>query len=67
MRDRLLGDLDNVLYEIANEGDASSKAWQYYLIQVIRDYEAGAPLEELVRRPPLPPGKTPMDMRVERS
>jgi catechol 2,3-dioxygenase-like lactoylglutathione lyase family enzyme len=34
--------------------------------QLIRDYEAGAPLEELVRRPPLPPGKTPMDMRAER-
>jgi hypothetical protein len=32
---------------------------------LIRDYEAGAALEELVRRPPLPPGKTPMDMRAE--
>ena len=33
--------------------------------QLIRDYEAGVPLDDLVRRPPLPPGKTPMDMRAE--
>jgi len=34
--------------------------------QMIRDYEAGRSFEDLVRRPPLPPGKTPMDMREER-
>ena len=33
---------------------------------LIRDYEAGVAIEELVRRPPLPPGTTPMDMRAER-
>jgi catechol 2,3-dioxygenase-like lactoylglutathione lyase family enzyme len=33
--------------------------------QLIQDYEAGRSFEELVRRPPLPPGKTPMDMRAE--
>ena len=33
--------------------------------QLIREYEAGASLEDLVKRPPLPPGKTPMDMREE--
>jgi len=33
--------------------------------QMIRDYEGGRPFEDLVRRPPLPPGKTPMDMRAE--
>jgi len=33
---------------------------------LIRDYEAGVTLDELIRRPPLPPGKTPMDMRAER-
>jgi hypothetical protein len=33
---------------------------------LIRDYEAGVPFEELVRRPPLPPGTSPMDMRAER-
>ncbi|HJQ10480.1 MAG TPA: putative collagen-binding domain-containing protein, partial [Gemmatimonadaceae bacterium] len=38
-----VGDLDNVLYEIDNEGDATSKAWQYHMIQLIRDYEATRP------------------------
>jgi hypothetical protein len=33
--------------------------------RLIRDYEAGVAMEELIRRPPLPPGKTPMDMRAE--
>jgi catechol 2,3-dioxygenase-like lactoylglutathione lyase family enzyme len=33
--------------------------------QLIRDYEAGRSFDDLVRRPPLPPGKTPMDMRAE--
>ena len=33
--------------------------------QLIRDYEAGLSFDDLVRRPPLPPGKTPMDMRAE--
>jgi hypothetical protein len=35
-----VGDLDNVLYEISNESDATAKAWQYHMIQVIHDYEA---------------------------
>lgn len=30
--------------------------------EMIADYEAGVPLPDLVRRPPLPPGKTPWDM-----
>ena len=34
--------------------------------QLIRDFEAGLSMDELVRRPPLPAGKTPMDMRAER-
>ena len=33
--------------------------------QLIRDYEAGLAMDDLVRRPPLPPGKTPMDRRSE--
>ena len=33
--------------------------------QMIRDYEAGRAFDDLVRRPQLPPGKTPMDMRAE--
>ena len=35
-----VNDLDNVLFEIDNEGDVTSKAWQYHMIQLIRDYEA---------------------------
>ncbi len=38
-----LNDLDNVLYEIDNEGDGSSVDWQYHMIQVIKEYEAGKP------------------------
>jgi catechol 2,3-dioxygenase-like lactoylglutathione lyase family enzyme len=34
--------------------------------QLIRDYEAGRSYEDLIKRPPLPPGKTVMDMRAER-
>jgi catechol 2,3-dioxygenase-like lactoylglutathione lyase family enzyme len=34
--------------------------------QLIRDYAAGVPLAELARRPALPPGSSPWDMRRER-
>jgi hypothetical protein len=34
-----LRDLDNVLYEIANESGAYSTAWQYHMIEVIRAHE----------------------------
>ena len=30
--------------------------------ELIRRYEAGEPLESLRQRPPLPAGKTPLDM-----
>jgi hypothetical protein len=30
--------------------------------ELIKRYEAGVPLEELRERPPLPAGKTPLDM-----
>jgi hypothetical protein len=38
-----VNDLDNVLFEIDNEGDPSSKPWQYHMIQLIHDYEASKP------------------------
>ena len=38
-----VSDLDNVLYEVTNEGDGTSKAWQYHIIQTVRDYESSKP------------------------
>jgi len=35
-----VNDLDNVLYEISNESDGSSTAWQYQMIDFIKHYEA---------------------------
>ena len=34
-------DLDNVLYEISNESDTPSTAWEYHMIDYIHNYEAG--------------------------
>ncbi|HYV96469.1 MAG TPA: DUF6298 domain-containing protein [Gemmatimonadaceae bacterium] len=38
-----VNDLDNVLYEVANEshGSTAALAWQEHVIQVVRQYEAG--------------------------
>jgi hypothetical protein len=36
-----VNDLDNVLYEIDNEGDGTSVNWQYHMINLIHSYEAG--------------------------
>jgi hypothetical protein len=36
-----VNDLDHVLFEISNEGDLSSLAWQFQLVNFIKDYEAG--------------------------
>ncbi len=35
-----VGDLDNVLYEIANESHGFSTRWQYHMIDLIKRYEA---------------------------
>ncbi len=32
-------DMDNVLYEISNENHASSTAWQYHMINLVKEYE----------------------------
>jgi hypothetical protein len=42
-----INDLDNVIYEIANETDASA-AWQAYFIDFVRNYEAGKPKQHPV-------------------
>jgi hypothetical protein len=38
-----VNDLDNVLYEIANETNAGSVAWQYHFIDFVKQYESGKP------------------------
>jgi len=34
-----VNDLDNVLYEISNESDGNSEAWQYHMINFVKSYE----------------------------
>lgn len=44
--ERVIGtvnDLDNVIYEIANEGGGYSTSWQYEMINHIKSYEANKP------------------------
>ena len=43
-----LNDLDNVLYEIANEAGAYSTAWQYHMIRFVKDYQARKPRQHPV-------------------
>jgi hypothetical protein len=43
-----VNDLDNVLYEIANESGAYSTEWQYHMIRYIHDYEKGEPKQHPV-------------------
>ena len=43
-----VNDLDNVLYEIANEAGAYSTPWQYHLIDFIHEYEKGKPKQHPV-------------------
>jgi len=43
-----VNDLDNVLYEICNECDLSSKNWQYQMINYIHTYEKGKPKQHPV-------------------
>lgn len=43
-----VGDLDNVLWEISNESNHESTAWQYELIRFIHDYEGTRPKQHPV-------------------
>jgi hypothetical protein len=40
--------LDNVLYEISNESEPESTAWQYHMIDYIKEYEATKPKQHPV-------------------
>jgi Family of unknown function (DUF6298)/Putative collagen-binding domain of a collagenase len=44
-----VGDLDNVLFEISNESESNSVAWQSQLVSFIKDYEAGR-IDGIVRK-----------------
>ena len=43
-----LNDLDNIIYEIGNEGDNTSISWQYYFINYIKNYQANKPKQHPV-------------------
>jgi hypothetical protein len=43
-----VNDLDNVLYEIANETDTTGVAWQYHMVDYVKSYEAGKPRQHPV-------------------
>lgn len=43
-----VNDLDNVLYEIANEAGPFSAAWQSHMIRYIKKVEAGKPKQHLI-------------------
>jgi len=43
-----VNDLDNVLYEVANEAGVYSTEWQYHIITFVKQYEAGRPAQHPV-------------------
>ncbi|MBA5866205.1 MAG: hypothetical protein GDA67_05840 [Nitrospira sp. CR1.3] len=38
-----VNDLDNVIYEISGGDSSGDPSWQYHMINIIKDYEAGKP------------------------
>jgi len=51
-----VNDLDNVLYEIANETGESGRAWQYHMIDLVKNYESGKPRQHPVGMTAMVPG-----------
>ena len=43
-----LNDLDNVLYEISGDAPASSREWQYYMINYLKNYQTTKPKQHPV-------------------
>jgi len=43
-----LNDLDNIIWEIANESGKHSQEWQFHMIDFVKSYEAGKPKQHLV-------------------
>jgi hypothetical protein len=57
-----VNDLDNVLYEIANEDGHGSVMWQYHMIEHIRSYEATKPKQHPVGMTFRAPGGTDAEL-----
>lgn len=43
-----VNDLDNVIYEIANESGVYSREWQYHMVNFVKDYERTKPRQHPV-------------------
>ena len=43
-----VNDLDNVMYEVSNGDTAGDPAWQFHIINIIKNYEAGKSKQHLV-------------------
>jgi len=43
-----VNDLDNVIYEVSNGDTLGDPAWQFHIINVMKNYEAGKPKQHLV-------------------
>jgi hypothetical protein len=43
-----VNDLDNVIYEVSNGDTFGDPAWQFHIINVIKNYEAGKPEQHIV-------------------
>lgn len=43
-----VNDLDNVLYEISNEGDGCDIEWQNFMVTFLKNYEASKPIQHPV-------------------
>jgi len=57
-----VNDLDNVLYEIANETDGSAIAWQYHMIDLVKAIEVGKPKRHPVGMTSVYPGGSDADL-----
>lgn len=51
-----VNDFDNVLYEVSNESEQSSLAWQAHVISTIRKYEAAKPKQHPIGMTAIYPG-----------
>jgi hypothetical protein len=43
-----VNDLDNVVYEILDEGDPGTESWQAHIVNTVKTYEGGKPIQHAV-------------------